>query len=807
MTESATRSIPLDRLELSPDNIRKTAPDHTAERELYASVHAHGLIVPLAVREVEPDPGSGPAEAPGSSPGEDRVARHAVVDGGRRLAALRELVAQGRIAADAPIPCHIVETDTPDIEVSLAANVVRAAMHPIDQVEAFGRLATEGATVAGIAARFGVPERTVLQRLRLSNVAPVLLQAYRDGEIDMTTLQAFAVTTDRERQIAAWNDVGAGAYRPSAWRVRSLLTEGRVPGNAAVALFVGAEAYEAAGGAVDRDLFCGEHDAGLWFHDPHLLRKLALEKLQETVDELAPEWKWTDAIVEADWQALAHYGRVYPEPGEPTEEERAEIDRLAIRIDELVDLPEDDLTDETVAEYEAADARHRELHAAAEARASWRAEDRAIAGAIVAIDDRGQVKVVPGLVRPEDIPATEPRTDDAGVSDTGDDRTAPAPAVQPPAIASRPAAPDPFKDAGIGLALADDLRHIRGAIVQAELAGNFAASFDLATFQIAREVLALGYRIDPLSIRVVPTPLRPNSRAADTRFPAWSPGETTIQTRRTDLATDWLEAKDDAEAFAAFRKLPEKAKRSLFAFCVARTLTPRLSLDRSAPPEYEATVARLGIDFAAHVRPTAEGFFSRIPKAKTLEIARNVLGRPWTSGRAGLKKQQLAREMEAAFAAGDAIPSDLTAETRAAALAWLPPGFRPFHTGAPPIQETVATETVGDVGEAGEEDTPAPDNADPDGTVAEPPPAEAEADPSDTPQPSETGAIDALNRVPTADGSPRVVVIDMRDGAPPAESVDESTPPDETSNAATAEEPDGSDEDDNPLPAFLRRTG
>ncbi len=80
-------------------------------------------------------------------------------------------------------------------EVSLAENSVRAAMHPADQVEAFRGLADAGSTAATIAARFGVSERTVEKRLRLGNAAPVLLKAYRAGEIDLETLMAFAVTT------------------------------------------------------------------------------------------------------------------------------------------------------------------------------------------------------------------------------------------------------------------------------------------------------------------------------------------------------------------------------------------------------------------------------------------------------------------------------------------------------------------------------------------------------------------------------------------------------------------------------------
>ena len=75
-----------------------------------------------------------------------------------------------------------------DEEVSLAENMVRAAMHPADQVEAFRRLADAGSTAAAIAARFGVSERTVEKRLHLGNAAPVLLDAYRAGEIDLDTI-------------------------------------------------------------------------------------------------------------------------------------------------------------------------------------------------------------------------------------------------------------------------------------------------------------------------------------------------------------------------------------------------------------------------------------------------------------------------------------------------------------------------------------------------------------------------------------------------------------------------------------------
>ena len=125
---------------------------------------------------------------------------------------------------------------------------MRIAMHPADQVVAFTKLVQSGQSVSSVAARFGTSERIVEQRLRLGDAAPELLDAYRADGIDLEVLKAFAVTTDRERQMAVWEQVVVQGYRPSAWQVKRLHTEERVPGATAVARFVGVEAYEAAGG-------------------------------------------------------------------------------------------------------------------------------------------------------------------------------------------------------------------------------------------------------------------------------------------------------------------------------------------------------------------------------------------------------------------------------------------------------------------------------------------------------------------------------------------------------------------------------
>ena len=360
--------IPLSQLELSPDNVRKTPADDSAFIELKASIAAHGLLENLIARSMEPG-----ADGPG---------RYAVIAGGRRLAAMQALAAEGALEEDHPVPCRMIGDIVAAEEVSLAENSVRAAMHPADQVEAFRRLADAGSTAAAIAARFGVSERTVEKRLRLGNAAPVLLEAYRADEIDLDTLMAFAVTTDQARQNAVWETVSQQGYRPGAWQIKRLLTEDRVPATSAIARFVGLEAYEAAGGRIDRDLFAEEDERGIWFDDPDLLNKLAMDSLQVAARELETRWKWAEARLDMDWSATAAFGRVRPQPAEPTDGETAEIECLRTRNDELANMDDDGWTEELIEEAEGNEERLDEIEATIEARAIYRREDIAIAGCI-----------------------------------------------------------------------------------------------------------------------------------------------------------------------------------------------------------------------------------------------------------------------------------------------------------------------------------------------------------------------------------------------------------------------------------------
>ena len=778
--EPAIRDIPLCHLALAPENVRKTPPDEAADAQLIASIKAHGLLENLVARPDEP--------------AADGAERFAVVAGGRRLAALVALVKEGWFNALHPVPCKIAANGDAG-ELSLAENVVRIAMHPADQVVAFSRLAQDGATVAAIAARFGVTERLVEQRLRLGNAAPELLDAYRADEIDLETLKAFSVTTDHDRQRAVWEQVSGQGYRPSAWQVKRMLTEERVPAGSPMARFVGVADYEAAGGPVLRDLFADEHEHGVWLEDPALLIELAMKKLQAAADELATRWKWAEPMVDVDWSATARFGRIHPEPGEPTDEEKAEIEKLRARHDELVNMDEDQWTDALVEEAEAIEPRLDEIEAQVESRARFKREDFAMAGCIATIGRDGSLQVIQGLVKPEDMPkpaesdAAGAATDSTDAGDTGpgtDSGRIAGPAMSTPMQQPKDREAEARKEAGVGIGLADDLRSVRTALVKAHLAEDFEAAFDLTVFQLVRAVFARGYTASwhALDIAFNETADRPTNRTNDDDFAGWSPGEAMLADW-SHLPFEWMEGDDDAACFAELRALPRADKEKLFAAAVARTVKGQLAFEHDARPELEATVARLDIDFAKHVRPNADLFWSRIKKSHILDIARQTLGAAWASARSKYKKADLAKAMEEAFAAGTP-PVGIGATMHAAALAWTMPGFAAFDTGgADPVDATQAAsadkpaetpDASGDAtaGAGGSSAAPEPDGAKaPEGpaegnghdasSVAEgeggAEPVNGEGRGEDRPaDPSVADAIDAMNAVPTADGGPRVIV-------------------------------------------------
>lgn len=275
--------IPLNQLTPSPRNVRKQLG---SIGDMAASIAAHGLRQNLTVIP--------------------RGDSFEVSAGGRRLRALKLLEQEGRLPAVLAegIPCMLT-TDAAAAEVSLAENVVREAMHPADEFDAFQVLASEGKTSDEIAERFGCEPKHVEQRLRLARVAPEILDDYRAGKANLEQMQALALTDDPTVQRAAWKAGEKTQWKRRPQELRDAITQKEVDGESALAKFVGLKAYEEAGGIARKDLFGDQ----IYFPDHLLLESLALSKLQKTVDKVVKEgWKWGEARLSFSWNDKQQFG-------------------------------------------------------------------------------------------------------------------------------------------------------------------------------------------------------------------------------------------------------------------------------------------------------------------------------------------------------------------------------------------------------------------------------------------------------------------------------------------------------------------
>ncbi|WP_249693729.1 ParB/RepB/Spo0J family partition protein [Stappia sp. WLB 29] len=169
--------LTLDQLSPSRVNVRKKGGKEIAD--LLPSIRRLGILQPLLVRK-----------------GADG---YEVVAGQRRLAALTALAAEG--IAD-PVPVIVMQDgdDATAIEASLTENIARLPMDEIDQYKAFAALRGEGLEIGDIAARFGVSERLVTQRLAIAGIIEPVLNAYRRDEISAETLRILTMATPRQQR-------------------------------------------------------------------------------------------------------------------------------------------------------------------------------------------------------------------------------------------------------------------------------------------------------------------------------------------------------------------------------------------------------------------------------------------------------------------------------------------------------------------------------------------------------------------------------------------------------------------------------
>jgi ParB family chromosome partitioning protein len=641
ITLSPSRDIPFNKLVLSQSNVRRVKAGVSIE-QLADSIARRGLLQGLSVRPVADEAGveTGMFEVPA---------------GGRRYRALELLTKQKRLAKTAPVPCVVREGGIPE-EDSLAENVEREPLHPLDQFRAFLTLKEKGQSEEEIAAAFFVSVNVVKQRLKLASVSPKLLDVYAEDGITLEQLMAFTVSGDHERQEQVFERLKA-SYDKQPYVIRRMLTESAVRASDKRAQFIGVDSYVRAGGTVLHDLFQG--DDGGWLQDVRLVDQMVADNLKSESEMIAAEgWKWIDVALDFPYGHTFGLRQLRGDPTPLTAEEEAsrdafqeEYDRLSREHEAADELPDE--VDERLGELETA------LEGFEARPLAFDPAERVRAGAFVSIALDGRVRVERGYVRPEDELPVEPTT----ALDAEEEARAVASRYQGDgtiAAETEAQAIEPEEDEGltpISDRLMTELTAHRTLGLRRALGDQPQVAFRAALHALTLKVF-YQYSSDScleLDLKSV-------------NFGAQAPGLNDSTTAEAIRARhdNWAKAlpKESTALWNVLQEWDGDSQAMLFAHVVSLSVNA-VHEPWNRRPRALAHADRLAeaveLDMAtAGWRPTVDNFLGRVTKARILQAVTEAKGQPAADRIEHLKKGDMAKE----------------AETLLADTAWLPEPLR-----------------------------------------------------------------------------------------------------------------------------------
>jgi ParB family chromosome partitioning protein len=656
ITMSPSRDISFDKLLLSQSNVRRIKAGVSVD-ELAEDIARRGLLQSLSVRPILADDGT-------------ETGRFEIPAGGRRFQALSLLVKQKRLNKTTPIPCIVRDAGSGILaeDDSLAENMQRVALHPLDQFRAFVALREKGQSDEEISAAFFVTPQIVKQRLKLASVAPALLEVYAEDGMTLEQLMAFTVNPDHERQIQVW-DVINSSWNKEPFQIRRMLTETSVRASDRRAVFVGVDAYEAAGGKMLHDLFQG--DDGGWLEDPALLDRLVTEQLQAEAEALAVEgWKWIEVSLDLPYGYSHALRRLSGDPAPVTDDESAAHAKLLAEYRALEEqyAGQDEFPEEI-------DTRLGELEQAMEKLENrpliFEQTEIARAGAFVTLDRYGALAVYRGYLRPEDErhdeaavqdgvdPALAGQGDDLATSDGGGcDARANVGAI----ITS---GGQPF---GVGLADDEDdgaLKPLPERLVTELTAHRTLAlreavgrSPDVALTLLLAKLVTDTFQSTGASGCCLEASVRQvymSAQAADLKD---SPVAQAVDERHAAWEAD-LPLGEDAVLWDYLKNLDQASRLSLLAHCLSFGIN---ALHEKVNP-YGAGISDKGLtrrmaqaDIVAQAvdldmveagwEPTVDTYLNRVPKVRILEAVREAKGEGTAQLLDHLKKAEMATEAE-----------------------------------------------------------------------------------------------------------------------------------------------------------------
>jgi len=580
-TNAVILQIPLEMLTISDLNPRK-AVSETHIESLASSIERFGLIHNLA----------GLMDADG---------KVGIVAGGCRLRAIQTIAERSKTHPFTTVPVKLAADAAEAEDWASAENAAREDMTPADEIRAFGRMKSRGASVPEIALAFAVTEARVYQRLALAGLPEPVLDALASGEISLGSAKAFTLSDDETLTLSLLDQMKGQAVSESA--IKNALHPDAIKATDRRAMFVGIEAYEAEGGTVTRDLFSDE----VFLASPAFLDRLFAEKLDAVRADLveAQGWAWAEARPEAwlnfyelDQMKLA---RLYPIEGELTEEETQEYDELA------------DLANNGVLDGEG-ETLLSELQAVLDG--DYTEDQKAHAGCIILVNSSGALEVTAGLVRSEDKKAA---------IETG--------VLSAPRTSKSDTSKSPYSQK-----LETDMQAIRLASVQAALLAKPELVLDLLGFGLSD---ASGSFESIFGLRLERSINAPSVENGFVNEPRLEHG--------IDASEYWqrgTRVEDLTEAFATFRETGKKTRNARITEAIARTLPYQ-----AGGAEFFGFIAEeAGADIRKHWTPTAENFFSRVSAGHLVDLLCEFLDCDARDERvaafAKLKKAEKAEKME-----------------------------------------------------------------------------------------------------------------------------------------------------------------
>jgi len=678
ITLSSSRDIPFDKLVLSQSNVRHVKEGVSIE-ELAEDIARRGLLMGLSVRAVVDEAGS-------------ETGLYEIPAGGRRYRALAVLVKQKRLARNAPVPC-VVRTEGLAEEDSLAENIQRAPLHPLDQFRAFLTLREKGQSEEEIAAAQFVSVAVVRQRLRLASVSPKLLEIYAEDGITLDQLMAFTVNGDHQRQEQVFERL-AQSYDKQPYAIRRMLTEGAVRASDKRAQFVGVANYEDAGGVVLNDLFQG--DDGGWLQDVGLVDMMVAEKLNEQATAIRAEgWKWVEVAPDFAYGHTYGLRQLSGETVPLTDEEEATLAALQQEADDIetASAEAEELTDEQ-------DRRMGEIETAIEAITGrpvrFEVDEVARAGAFVSIAPDGSVRIERGFVRPEDELPVEPEPEEEIGRDVS------------PAYASTTAAEyegaavyagqvepvEPEEEDGIkplSDRLLTELTSHRTLGLRHALGERPDVAFLAALHALALSVFYT-YRSDTcleLDVKSV-------------QFGSQAPGlnDTALAHAVDQRHQSWRASlpKESGELWDVLQGWDGDSRHALFAHCVAQGVNAVHEAWNRRPRAFahaDRLAEAVDLDMAAEGwTPTVDGYLGRVTKARILQAVAEGRGQRDADRIEHLKKGEMAEQAQALLANTAWLPDPLRTPGRA-----LPVVVEAIEPEAEIADEVTVEETAVDGGE------------------------------------------------------------------------------------------------------------